>query len=147
MTLDTIFDVASLTKPVVTATLALQLAAAGKIELDGPAARYLPELARWNGGAASVPHFLIHESGLPVASPLAHYSQGPAAALAHVRALRPLAPAVRAYSGSKVCGGATCSTHTVLPRVELPARVVNERFALRCAAVGVRRATLRGPRW
>jgi uncharacterized protein YbbC (DUF1343 family) len=93
MTLDTIFDVASLTKPVVTTTLALQLVAAGTIELDGPAARYLPELARWNGGAASVRHLLVHGSGLPAAGPLAHYTLGPAAALGHVLTLRPLAPA------------------------------------------------------
>lgn len=92
MTLDTIFDVASLTKPVVTATLAMQLVAAGKIALDGPAARYLPELARWNGGAVSVRQLLIHSSGLPAAGPLRHYEAGPSAALENVLALRPLAP-------------------------------------------------------
>ena len=43
MSLDTIFDLASLTKPVATATSAMILAQQGKIELDAPVHRYLPE--------------------------------------------------------------------------------------------------------
>lgn len=42
MTEDTIFDLASLTKAVATATAVLQLAERGRLELDAPASRYWP---------------------------------------------------------------------------------------------------------
>lgn len=44
MTTDAIFDIASMTKPL-TAVAALQLIDAGRLSLDDPASRYLPELA------------------------------------------------------------------------------------------------------
>ena len=66
---DTIYDTASLTKPVVTTTLATILAEAGQIDVDAPIARYLPE---WVSGAHSawrasitIRHLLTHTSGLP----------------------------------------------------------------------------------
>lgn len=65
----TIYDAASLTKPVVTATLTAMLEEAGQISLDAPVARYLPE---WSGGPqpewrtnVTVRHLLTHSSGLP----------------------------------------------------------------------------------
>jgi methyl acetate hydrolase len=45
MTLDSIFHVASMTKPV-TAVAVLQLIESGRVKLDEPAATYLPELAK-----------------------------------------------------------------------------------------------------
>ena len=45
MTLDTIFDMASLTKCLVTATAILQLYEAHKLDFDDPVAKYLPEFA------------------------------------------------------------------------------------------------------
>ena len=47
---DTIYDAASLTKPVVTATLVAMQVEAGRIGLDLPVARYIPE---WNDGPES----------------------------------------------------------------------------------------------
>lgn len=44
MTEDAIFDIASMTKPL-TAVAAMQLIESGRLSLDDPAARYLPELA------------------------------------------------------------------------------------------------------
>jgi CubicO group peptidase (beta-lactamase class C family) len=65
----TIYDAASLTKPVVTATLVAMQAEAGRIGLDLPVARYIPE---WNDGpnsdwrkAVTVRNLLTHSSGLP----------------------------------------------------------------------------------
>ena len=47
---DTIYDAASLTKPVVSATLAAMLAESGQLDLEAPVARYAPE---WAGRAAT----------------------------------------------------------------------------------------------
>lgn len=58
--LDTIYDIASLTK-VFTATAALILTDAGQIDLDAPAARYLPGLAAHD---VTPRHLLTHTSGL-----------------------------------------------------------------------------------
>jgi beta-glucosidase-like glycosyl hydrolase/CubicO group peptidase (beta-lactamase class C family) len=66
---DTIYDAASLTKPVVTATLVAMQVEAGRIGLDLPVARYIPE---WNDGpnpewrkTVTVRNLLTHSSGLP----------------------------------------------------------------------------------
>src|SRR5947209_7404419 len=67
---DTIFDLASLTKPLVTAPLVLQLADCGAISLDEPASRYLPAMARFAAGGVTVRQLLTHTSGLPAWSPL-----------------------------------------------------------------------------
>ncbi len=66
---DTIYDVASLTKPVVTATLAAMLVEAGQLSLDAPVARYVPEWAAgpkadWRG-KVTVRNLLTHTAGLP----------------------------------------------------------------------------------
>ena len=45
MTLDTIFDMASMTKVLVTATAIMQLVEAHKVDVDDPVAKYLPEFA------------------------------------------------------------------------------------------------------
>ncbi len=66
---DTIYDAASLTKPVVTTTLVAMLVAAGQLQLDAPVAIGLPE---WAGGPnaewrrkVTLRHLLTHTSGLP----------------------------------------------------------------------------------
>ena len=46
MTLDTVFDIASLTKVVSTTTCVMKLLEQGKIRLNDPVARYLPEFAQ-----------------------------------------------------------------------------------------------------
>jgi len=61
MTEDTIFDAASITKPVATASSIWLLIAKGKIALDAPAAKYLPEIA---DKTITVRHLLTHSSGL-----------------------------------------------------------------------------------
>src|ERR1700754_3539663 len=45
MTLDPIFDMASLTKPLMTATAVMQLCEQGKLSFNDPVAKYLPEFA------------------------------------------------------------------------------------------------------
>src|SRR5262249_36783470 len=64
MTEDTIFDLASLTKVVATTTSIMQLVEAGKIRLNDPAARYIPEFGRYGKEAISIRHLMTHVSGL-----------------------------------------------------------------------------------
>jgi CubicO group peptidase (beta-lactamase class C family) len=66
---DTIYDTASLTKPVVTTTLAAMLYEQGQLDISALVGRYLPE---WTRGANAKPrarvtvaHLLAHASGLP----------------------------------------------------------------------------------
>jgi uncharacterized protein YbbC (DUF1343 family)/CubicO group peptidase (beta-lactamase class C family) len=64
MTPDTIFDLASLTKPVATAIAIMQLHERGKIDLDAPVARYWPGFARNGKRRITIRHLLTHYSGL-----------------------------------------------------------------------------------
>jgi uncharacterized protein YbbC (DUF1343 family) len=72
MTLDTVFDLASLTKPLATSTSIMILAERGKIDLHAPASRYVPELARLP--AFTIEQLLTHTSGLPAATPISDYA-------------------------------------------------------------------------
>ncbi|GAA3340170.1 hypothetical protein GCM10020358_26720 [Amorphoplanes nipponensis] len=62
---DAIFDLASLTK-VYTALLVLQLAGQGKVDLDAPLQRYLPEFSGAGKAAITIAMLLAHTSALPV---------------------------------------------------------------------------------
>ncbi len=64
MTPDTIFDLASLTKPVATAVAIMQLRERGKIDLDAPAATYWPAFARNGKQRITIRQFMTHYSGL-----------------------------------------------------------------------------------
>jgi uncharacterized protein YbbC (DUF1343 family)/CubicO group peptidase (beta-lactamase class C family) len=64
MTLDTIFDAASLTKVVATAPCVLLLVERGQAELDAPVSRYLPAFTGFQRERITVRHLLTHTSGL-----------------------------------------------------------------------------------
>jgi CubicO group peptidase (beta-lactamase class C family) len=68
--LDTIYDLASLTKPLVTSLLCARRVEAGELKLAGPVAEYLPEFARTDKRAITVGQLLSHTSGLPAWRPL-----------------------------------------------------------------------------
>ena len=59
---DTIFDLASLTKPIVTATLIMRLVEEKKVGLTDPIQTYLPEFSQ---SQVTISHLLTHTSGLP----------------------------------------------------------------------------------
>jgi uncharacterized protein YbbC (DUF1343 family)/CubicO group peptidase (beta-lactamase class C family) len=63
MTVDTVFDVASLTKVVATSTSALILVERGKLRLSDPVSRYIPELKGEGRERITVEHLLTHRSG------------------------------------------------------------------------------------
>ncbi len=64
MTVDTIFDLASLTKVVATTTALLQLVENGKVSLDDPVAKYWPEFKENGKAEVTLQHLLTHYSGL-----------------------------------------------------------------------------------
>ncbi len=64
MTLDTVFDCASLTKVVVTATAIMQLWERGKLRMNDPVAKYLPEFGQNGKQDITVRQLLVHYSGL-----------------------------------------------------------------------------------
>ena len=65
MTLDTIFDLASLTKVVATTTAVMQLVQKGQIRVNEPVAKYIPEFAENGKEEITVRELLTHYSGLP----------------------------------------------------------------------------------
>lgn len=69
-TLETIYDLASLTKPLVTGLLSALYAERGLLELDAEVAQYVPEFAREDKRRIKVRQLLTHTSGLPAWRPL-----------------------------------------------------------------------------
>jgi len=70
---NTIYDLASLTKAMVTTTAVAMLVEAGRLQLEMPVARYVPEWAagpqpEWRA-RVTVQHLLTHSSGLPAHKP------------------------------------------------------------------------------
>ena len=64
MTVDTIFDVASMTKVMATATSILILVEEGRISLTDRVAQYLPDFAEHDKGRITILQLLTHFSGL-----------------------------------------------------------------------------------
>ena len=64
MTLDTVFDLASLTKVIATTIAVMQLVEQGKVRLNDPVAKYLPEFASNGKEDITVRQLLTHYSGL-----------------------------------------------------------------------------------
>lgn len=62
---DTVFDAASLTKPVVTATLVQILRERGRLDVEAPLQRYLPDCGGADKAGITLRQLLTHTSGLP----------------------------------------------------------------------------------
>jgi CubicO group peptidase (beta-lactamase class C family) len=94
VTADTMYDVASLTKPIVTTTIIMRLIELGDLELSAPVVRFLPE---WAAAAKSDPNpswrarvtvkmLLLHDAGLPAHRDFYKESKGRDAVLARAMA-------------------------------------------------------------
>lgn len=77
MRLDTVFDLASLTKPLATTAVALALVDQGQVALDEEVTRYLPELKTARGAGVTFRRLLTHTSGLSGWRPLYASAQTP----------------------------------------------------------------------
>jgi CubicO group peptidase (beta-lactamase class C family) len=98
-TVETIYDLASLTKPLVTGLLCARRVERGELEMDRAVASYLPEFAP-EGDKASITlrHLLTHTSGLPAWQPLRFTSHN-----RRERALATIAATALSYpTGSRV---------------------------------------------
>jgi uncharacterized protein YbbC (DUF1343 family)/CubicO group peptidase (beta-lactamase class C family) len=92
MTVDTIFDLASLTKVVATTTAVMQLVETGAVRLNDPVSRYLPEFAQNGKDDITVRMLLTHYSGLEPDLDLVHPWLGRDAAFAMAFAEKPVNP-------------------------------------------------------
>lgn len=92
MTTDTLFDMASLTKPVATATSILLLIEQGKLRLGDKVSSFLPEFAANDKEPITIHDLLIHQSGLLADNSLRDYDEGPEVALKRICELKLLNP-------------------------------------------------------
>lgn len=69
-TLETIYDLASLTKPLVTGALSARFVQRGALNIDDRVAQYLPEFERSDKREITIKQLLTHTSGLPAWRPL-----------------------------------------------------------------------------
>ncbi len=72
MTTDTIFDIASLTKPFGTALAVMSLVERGRVKLDAPLGRYLKEFRGRAFEHVTIRRILTHTAGLPAVPALGH---------------------------------------------------------------------------
>ena len=100
MTLDTIFDLASLTKVVATTPSVMRLIQYGQVRLDEPVAHYIPDFGMNGKDAVTVRQLLTHYSGLRPDIDLNPYWVGRDAAfrLAHEEKLQAPQGSVFIYS-------------------------------------------------
>jgi CubicO group peptidase (beta-lactamase class C family) len=91
MTADTLFDLASLTKPIATATSLMILMERCKLQISDAVAHYLPAFAQNGKSAITVEQLLLHTSGLAADNPETDYREGKAKALARIHELAPVA--------------------------------------------------------
>jgi CubicO group peptidase (beta-lactamase class C family) len=68
--LETMYDLASLTKVIGLTTACMMLVAEGKLELDAPVQRYVPAFTGAGKERITIRHLLTHSSGLPAWRPL-----------------------------------------------------------------------------
>ena len=75
-TLETIYDLASLTKPLITGLLCARLVERGELTLDSSIANYLPEFDRPDKNRITIRSLVTHTSGLPAWRPLYILTEG-----------------------------------------------------------------------
>lgn len=102
MTVDTGFDLASLTKVVATTTAIMQLAERGKLRINDPVAKYWPQFAKNGKGSITIAQLLTHYSGLRAdLNPDANWS-GYRAAMKLIVAEKPVTAPGRDYRYSDI---------------------------------------------
>jgi len=88
MTPGTVFDLASLTKPLATATAVMLLVEDGKLRLSDRVSKHLPEFTGHDKERITVGQLLTHQGGLPADNRLSDYDDGAEKAWQRIAALR-----------------------------------------------------------
>ena len=101
-TTDTIYDLASLTKPLVTSTLILKLHEEGKLDIDQPVAKYLRDFAVHGKDHITLRQLLLHTSGLIADNALTDYETSHETAIENLLAFKPIRPADECFVYSDV---------------------------------------------
>ena len=91
MRADTVFDLASLTKPIATATSIMLLIEQGKIDPAATVATYIPEFAANGKESITVHQLLTHQSGLIPDNALSDYQMGIEESFRRIYELKPTA--------------------------------------------------------
>lgn len=102
MTTDTIFDLASLTKPIATGTSIFKLVEAGKLRLSDKAKLHLPELTEPAWETITLEHLLTHTSGLPSGNASSDYKEGITQSIKKINNLKLLAPPGERFTYSDI---------------------------------------------
>jgi CubicO group peptidase (beta-lactamase class C family) len=102
MTTDAVFDLASITKPVATATSVMLLIESGQIGIDDPVSRHIPEFAENGKADVTVAQLLTHQSGLIADNSLKDYDADPLTSFQRINALSLQAPAGTRFRYSDV---------------------------------------------
>lgn len=102
MTTDTVFDMASITKPTATATSIMKLVELGQLRLSQKVVDFFPEFAPHGKEAITIRDLLIHQSGLIPDNALADYQQGPEVAWQKICELKLVAPVGAEFKYSDV---------------------------------------------
>ncbi|HEX4311619.1 MAG TPA: serine hydrolase [Acidobacteriaceae bacterium] len=134
MTLDTIFDMASLTKPLMTATAIMQLYQHGKLAFDEPVAKYLPAFGANGKQTITIRELLTHYSGLPPDLSLNEPWEGKGEAYRRAFAVAPAGPAGEKFVYSDinyVVLGALVEKLSGLPLDEYTRRYIIEPLGLK----------------
>lgn len=102
MTTDTVFDMASITKPVATATSIMILVERGQLRLSDKVADYFPDFAAHDKQDITVEQLLTHTSGLIPDNPLDDYKNGWESAGPLIFDLKPESPPGEKFKYSDV---------------------------------------------
>lgn len=92
MTTDTLFDMASITKPMATATSIMLLIERGQLRLSDKVSALIPEFAVNGKTDITIQELLIHQSGLLADNSIADYANGPETAMKRIFELKLLNP-------------------------------------------------------
>ncbi|MEZ6126415.1 MAG: serine hydrolase domain-containing protein [Planctomycetaceae bacterium] len=88
MQADTVFDLASLTKPIATATCIMALVESGQLDLNSAVSTWLPDFAANGKEEVTIRQLLVHTSGLIPDNSMKDYADGPEAAFERIHQLK-----------------------------------------------------------
>ncbi|MBM3964879.1 MAG: DUF1343 domain-containing protein [Planctomycetes bacterium] len=102
MTIDTVFDMASITKPVATATAIMKLLEQGRLRRNDTVSSFFPAFASNDKQKITIQDLLLHTSGLIPDNAMSDYADGPEVAWQRICDLKLSAPIGTAFKYSDV---------------------------------------------